>query len=140
MSYRPKHFTIQELVAPNIYDDFGDKAWDMLDPKLLRALDKLREKFGAITVNNWRTGGPYKESGLREQSTKTGAPKSAHKRGMAADCKPFECTVHEVYAYILENPHEFPEIRRVENITHTPTWLHIDTVDHPGKGIKVFNP
>lgn len=140
MTYKPKHFTLQELIAPNIYEDFGDKAWDLLDPELLRALDKLREKFGPITVNNWRTGGAYKESGLRETDTKTGAPRSAHKRGMAADCKPMNCSVQEMYDYILDNQQEFPEIRRMENIKYTPTWLHIDVVDHGGKKIRVFVP
>ncbi len=139
-SYRTKHFTLSELVAPNIFEDLGEKAWDLLDPNLLAALDKLRERFGPITVNNWRTGGPYKESGLREQDTKTGAPKSAHKRGKAADCKPVHGTVKEMFDYILDNASEFPEIRRMENIAFTPTWLHIDTVEHAGRGIRVFTP
>lgn len=138
--YRPPSFSLRELVAPAIFARMGDSAWGLLNENALRALQSLRDHFGIIIVNNWSTGGPYKESGLREANTTTGAPYSAHKRGEAFDCKPAQTSVREMYDYILDNQHEFPLIRRVENIRYTKGWLHMDVVEHSGKGIRVFIP
>lgn len=140
MDYRPPSFDLRELVAPRIHVRFGDAAWFLLNENALRSLQALREKFGPIVVNNWHTGGSFRESGLREQDTTTGAPKSAHKRGEAFDCKPKACTVRDMYEYVLSHEEEFPLVRRVENIKATLTWFHFDVVEHPGSGIKVFMP
>lgn len=140
MDYRPPSFDIRELVPPSIYSRLGEDAWDLLNENALRSLQTLRDKFGPIVVNNWHSGGAYKESGLREANTSTGAPKSAHKRGEAFDCKPRNCTVRQMYDYVLAHQDKFPLIRRVENIKATPTWFHFDVVEHPGDGIRVFMP
>jgi len=50
--YKCDHFKIQELVSPGVYKDRGDKAWELLDDRLLMTLDKLRERYGPIIVNN----------------------------------------------------------------------------------------
>lgn len=138
--FRPPSFILQELVPPPIFDRLGEKAWDLLNEDALRSLQALRDKFGPITVNNWSFGGPFKESGLREADTKTGAPKSAHKRGEAFDCKPKAVSVREMYDYIIAHGEEFPLIRRVENIAFAKTWVHFDVVKHAGAGIRVFMP
>ena len=138
--YRPPSFVLEELVAPAIFHELGEAAWDLLNENALRSLQALRDKFGPITVNNWHTGGAYKESGLREQGTTTGAPKSAHKRGKAFDCKFKNYTVRQVFDYVIAHQDQFPLIRRIENIVASPTWLHIDVVEHDGDGIKVFMP
>lgn len=140
MNYRPPSFDLRELVPPSVFDRFGEEAWLLLNEDALRSLQAIRDKFGPITVNNWHTSGAFKESGLREADTKTGAPKSAHKRGEAFDCKPKACRVRDVYDYVLANPGEFPLIRRVENIKAAPTWFHFDVTPHAGNGIKVFMP
>lgn len=140
MIFRPKFFILQELVPPSMFDKYGEECWSYFDPNLLIALDKLRAHFGPIVINNWHNGGPYKESGLRELGSATGAPKSAHKHGMAADCKPRDCSVLHMYDYILDNQKEFPEVKRMENHDATPTWVHVDTVAHTGQGIRVFRP
>ena len=138
--YRPPSFTLQELVPPSIFNRLGEKAWDLLNEDALRSLQALRDKFGPITVNNWSFGGPFKESGLREADTKTGAPKSAHKRGEAFDCKPRASRVKDIYDYVIAHGEQFPLIRRIENIKATPTWFHFDVVPHAGRGIRVFMP
>lgn len=140
MRYRCKHFRIEELVPPDVFAKLGEKAWELFDESLLRGVDRMREHFGPITINDWLWGGKFKESGYRNPDTKTGAPKSAHKRGKALDCKPKNCTPQEMYAYVVDNPTEFPEVRRVEHIRFTPTWFHWDTVEHGNDGIRQFKP
>jgi hypothetical protein len=140
MGYRCKYFKIQELVTPEIYKARGDAAWQLLQAPALRSLDLLREQFGVCTVNNWAAGGTYRESGLREFGTKTGAPYSQHKYGAAFDCKFRSATPQEIFAWVLEYSQAFPEITTVEDVAATPTWFHFDVRNHNRAGIWVVTP
>lgn len=147
MSYRPTYFNLRELVDPNIFAARGNDCWQLLDPNILRAADWLRGIFGPITVNNSYLGGSYSESGLRRWDTTTGAKFSQHKFGRALDLK-FRAPVTplQVYNHILANQAEARKhgITTVEDISKTPTWLHIDCrnwadLDVPGT-VKVVRP
>jgi hypothetical protein len=50
--YKCKYFHIKELVSPKVYTQKGEKAWRFFNPVALQGLDKLREKYGAMTINN----------------------------------------------------------------------------------------
>ena len=134
MTYRPKHFTIAELVDPWFLANHSeDECWDMLDDNALRAIDALRDKFGPLRIN----GQGYTESGLRRPDTKTGAKLSMHKFGKAFDLKPLQkgVTVRMMYDWIMANQPEAYAmgIRRVEDIQYTTKgathWLHVDAKD-----------
>jgi len=141
VNYRPKHFILQELVGPGVFEARGDRAFELLRPEALVTLDALREKFGPLTVNNWHAGGAFKESGLRDFTTATGAKYSMHRYGGAFDCKFQSLVTHEVYDYVLANRGEFPLITTVENVKFTATWLHFDVRNHDqGAGIWVVDP
>lgn len=140
MIYKPKHFILQELVPPSIYNTRGESAQELLDSRLLITLDQLREVFGPLTVNNWHTGGNYSESGLRSFDTKTGAKFSQHKFGRAADCKFKNKAPREAAHYVLAHRGEFPYLTTIENPDATPTWLHVDVRNHGKEGIWVVNP
>lgn len=128
--YRCKFFIIQELVSPRIHEARGDRAWEMLDAGLLRAVDRLREKFGRIKINDWHNGGPFDSSGMRNWDDPEGAKYSDHKYGRAFDLKPLETPVKKVYDYIRAHEWEFPEITVLEDIAHTPSWLHVGARNH----------
>jgi len=144
---RPKYFTIAELADPSIISEIGEDAtWGLLDEKLFPALDWLREIFGPILIN----GRGYKESGLRRADTKTGSPRSAHKKGQACDLKPLTkgVTVQKMYKYVLENQEEAMKhgITEVEDIRDTTTsnpfggWFHISCRPTGLSKIKVIRP
>lgn len=139
MIYRPKHFKLQELIPPDIYQQRGEAAWELLDARLLITLDALRDELGALTVNNWHLGGTYKESGLRSMESTTGASWSQHRFGRAADCK-FVITPSETRDYIIANQSLFPYLTTMENVDATPTWLHIDVRNNPSAEIRIVNP
>ena len=139
-TYRPKYFKIQELVGPACHAARGDRAWELLQVDMLVSLDQLRRKFGPLTVNNWADGGQYRESGLRDFDTATGAKWSMHKFGGAADCKFRDAKPPEVSAYILANPAEFSFITTLENVQFTPTWLHFDCRNTDRQSIWIVNP
>lgn len=138
MNYRPRHFIVQELVPPDVYEARGEAAWELLDPRLLASLDRLRAFFGPVTVNNWHWGGAYRESGLRSTQTAVGARFSQHKFGRAADCKFRDVTPQEAFERILAAPDDFPTITCLEDVAHTPTWLHVDVRNC--ERIKVVKP
>lgn len=140
MGYRTKHFDLRELVSPDIYEQRGQRAWEVLNPAALVTVDELRDYFGPITINDWLWGGSYKLSGMRPFDTSIGARFSMHKYGGANDLKPKRLTVQEMYKSILDKPERFPRLRVMENIDATPTWLHMDVRNHTRSGIWIINP
>jgi hypothetical protein len=140
MIYRPRHFRIEELVPPDIFEARGERAIELLDVEALITLDALRDRFGTLTVNDWLWHGSYSESGLRRPDTETGATYSQHKYGRAFDCKFARATPREVFDDVLEHDDLFPHLSAIENVDFTETWLHFDTRNHGRRGIWVVNP
>jgi len=133
--YRSHHFVIQELVPPHVFADRGNKAWELLDVKLLMTLDALRKEFGPVVVNNWHLNGDRQWSGLRTEHSPVGSVYSQHRFGRAADCLFVHADVGEVREYILNNSNAFPFINSVELGT---SWLHFDVRNCDR--VKTFNP
>lgn len=102
MSYTCKHFNISELVYPKLYLTTGntEKLWVCFDVRLLVAIDAIKEFLTRVSgvncpvvINNWKTGGTFRDSGLRDMDNKAvGAGLSQHKFGRAADLK-FNCGI-----------------------------------------------
>jgi hypothetical protein len=129
MSYRPKYFALNEVVHPGAIQARGEQAWQLMDDRILRGADWLRELFGAITINGKFGEQRFNESGLRDPFTTVGAKYSQHKFGRALDLKFHKVTVSEVYDYIIRNPQEAREngITTLEDIRDTKgKWLHVD--------------
>lgn len=139
-TYRTKHFELRELVDEAIYVERGDRAWELLQPGALITLDKLRDVFGPIVVNDWAKGGHHREAGLRLPMTSTGAKWSMHKFGGAFDPKFRNASPKEAFDYILAKPQEFPFITTLEDVEKTITWLHFDVRNHSKLGIWVVEP
>ena len=135
--YKTNHFTITELVPPQVYEERGDKAWSLLDDRALKTLDTLRDKFGITTVNSWSWNGDRKWSGLRTPDSPYYSKYSQHSFGREFDCIFRDKTAEEVREYILDNQEEFPHIRGLELGV---SWLHFDVGNRPGDGIYTFNP
>jgi hypothetical protein len=131
--YRCKNFTIEELVPQYVYIQRGEKAWELLDEKMLRTLDRLRDHFGRMKINDWVWSGERQWSGLRTPDSPFYSPYSQHTFGRAFDILFLDAETDEVRGYILEHPGEFPEIGGVELGV---SWLHIDGRNHAG--IKTF--
>ena len=125
-TYIPDHFGIKELVDKQTYKDRGEKAFELLNPYMLWTIDRMRERFGSCTINNWQWGGQYQYSGFRPKSCSVGATYSQHRLGNAFDLKFADYTPEYIRDFIKANPNvdDFKYINSIEN--DTPTWLHID--------------
>jgi hypothetical protein len=123
--YKFNHFKIQELVPPAIFEARGEKAWELLDERLLITLDRLRDRFGPITVNNWHSGKDREWSGLRTKESPYYSATSQQSFGRAADCLFSHNDAESVRQEIFASPDDktFELIGSVEMGT---SWLHFD--------------
>ncbi len=123
--YTCEHFRIHELVPPTVYHDRGDKAWELLDERLLRTLDRLRKRFGPTIVNNWHSGGPREWSGLRTADSPYYSRFSQHSFGRAADCLFVNEDAETVRQEILAAPDD-PDFALIGSLELGVSWLHFD--------------
>lgn len=128
-----EHFELEEFINPADFAEHKENSIDLIDRKIIDIAEFIRTDTGKpVTINNWHTGGQYKESGLREATTTTGAKKSAHKEGKAIDVKIKDWTGNEWYEYVKKNAKKLYQLgaRRIEDKSLATTWLHIDTKEH----------
>lgn len=144
-----KHFDIVEFVDRRTWQALGFKAACLIDPKIVRVCDLLREKTGkAVWVNNWfLKGGKFDSSGYRAIWDPEGGSLSQHRCGRAADVKVSGMTPAEVLKVIMDNAAEFEAagLTTIENIKFTRSWVHLDCrprVDgwHPKTGFLIVDP
>lgn len=133
--YKCKHFKIQELVSPQVYQKYGEFCWKFFSDNFKQDLDTIREYHGhGITINDWVFGGKnYTQCGLRCNldplvKGKTSLYLSAHLMGKAVD-------MHSSYNNVkLYNDIEFlykagklKVISRLESRQSTKDgWVHAD--------------
>jgi len=136
-----KNFVLAEFVHPEFIKVLGDRSALLISPRLVETYQALRDQLQTpIKINDWHNMGRFKFSGLRPLYSTEGAKKSIHKTGRAADGK-FQVPAEKVYYHILNNQTKYPFISRMENIEHTPTWVHIEVSYEPREGeIYLFNP
>ena len=133
-----EHFVIQEFVDQATFEAEGENAITFIDKKLIDIAEFVRTEIGLpVTINNWHNGGQFKESGLRNKNTTTGAKKSAHKLGKAIDAKIKGWGSKEWYDFVTKHAKKLYDLglRRIEDKTLAATWCHMDTKEHGKKGI-----
>ncbi len=135
--YKCKHFGIKELVDPGTFEKRGHKAWELLDDRLLWTLDRLRLRYGKMTVNNWAWNGDRKWSGLRTPNSTWYSVYSQHTYGRAADCLFKDYTAEQVRQDILDNPDD-EDFKYINSLELGVSWLHFDVRNCDR--IKTFTP
>lgn len=123
---KSKYFAIEELVPKAIFTKRGEKAWELIDDRLITTLDFIKERFprGTVTINNWKWGGDREWSGLRVPASPYYSETSQHAYGRAIDAVFSHYTAEQIRQDILKNPALYPYIRGVELGV---SWLHVDT-------------
>ena len=122
-----ENFSLQEFVPKDVYQQYGNMSIWFVDKRIITISQWLRDKLGKpVKINDWVEGGQYKESGFRNFDTGTGAKRSQHKFGRAADIKVAGYEGEELRQIVRDN---FPELKLLGLTTiekNTPTWVHID--------------
>lgn len=135
VTYKCKHFKIHELVPPQVYKDRGEKAWELMDLRLLISIDKLRDEYGQATINNYEFGGNREWSGLRTPASPYYSPYSQHTFGRAADIIFKDHSAEDIRKDIALFPEDYPLINCIEEDV---SWLHVDVRNC--QRIKWFKP
>lgn len=145
MTYRPQYFKLYELVCPEVYNKFGDMAWQFLDDRTVITMDWIRRTLNRpITINTWHDGGEFDERGLRCIQCKIVHDKclqgqiyvSPHILGKAYDFDVEGMDAAEVRVWIAINKEKLPYPIRLENNVN---WVHLDT-ENTGVKLQLFNP
>ncbi|KFA99472.1 hypothetical protein HW45_03685 [Vibrio sp. ER1A] len=136
-SYQPKHFATVELVSRKTYAARGEKALQLLDPRILISGDTLREELtalnpdktemGALTCNDWYFGGKNQYRGYRAGGEPYYGSYSAH-AGRALDLVSKYHTAEFLREFIIKNREKFPYVTRLEGDVN---WLHMDCNNLP---------
>ena len=123
--YTCEHFSIHELVPPRVFNERGEKAWELLDDRLLITLDRLRNRYGSITVNNYYWGKEREWSGLRTSDSPFYSAFSQHSFGRAADCLFAKHTSEKIRQDILADPSD-SDYEYIGSIELGVSWFHFD--------------
>jgi hypothetical protein len=146
MLVKPTYFSLDEFVCEDIYNHFGDVAWQFFDARLLITLDILRQKFNKpIYINNWQVHGEFDERGYRclqcslvkKAIEEKRLYVSPHMTGQGADFDVLGLLAEEVRQWIIKNQNLLPYPVRLEAGVG---WVHLDTRDNfEGKKVVLFN-
>jgi len=136
---KAKHFKIHELVPPAIYTARGEKAWELIDTRLILLIDALREEFGQATINNYQFGGDRLWSGLRTPDSPYYSATSQHSFGRAADVLFKAHTAESVRQAMIANPDKWLAICPNITLEDDVSWVHVD-VRNGERCIRVFKP
>jgi hypothetical protein len=121
------HFALYELVDRRTYEQWGEDAWNLLNPDLLYSIDGIREFFDRpCYINNWYNGhGSNQYRGYRPPDCPIGALKSEHKRGNAADMTIEGIDAEMARQTILDNQ-DHPLLCKIMRLEANTPWLHLD--------------
>lgn len=136
MAKANKYFNVDELVSKEVYELLGDNAIKLIDTRLLKVIEEIRELLGVpLICNNWMHGGSRNNCGYRDLNCTIGASKSAHKDGMAADLISVKMSAADMRKKILANKDKISYPIRIEDDV---TWLHVDVRNTKNDSIYLF--
>ena len=149
MYYVPKYFKPQEVFSQLIYnreEHKGEQIWRFMDGRILWTADRLRERFGAMTINDWLWGGTYHLRGYRDifvdiiESGQDFSMTSQHCFGRAIDYDFKTVSAEEVIQDILSDPYK-PEYKYITGLETDTTWVHNDTRswEKASSGLLIFS-
>jgi hypothetical protein len=135
--YKPKNFALYELVSKPVYEEFGERAWQFLDERILKNIQAVREHYGvSVRVNDWKWGGKFQYSGFDEGVFRTQGT-SQHNMGRALDFNvkgiPAQKVRDDIVAGKIALPH--PDVWIEKDVD----WVHMDVRYSDKQGVYQFN-
>lgn len=147
-----RNFYLDEFVDPYTYFNKSDHGLSMVDPRLFKIAQLIRNLYGSgIRINSWwwyyekykleysvkkiiynieHSKTISRWSGIRTNRTKIGAGRSAHRlmhtgKGLGMDIKGNSKVFFKI---VKKHAKRFYDLglRRLEDISITPSWLHMD--------------
>ena len=130
-------FEIYELVYPEMFKTWGEKAWQFINPSLIKVQDELRRQINeTLYVNTYNWGGDREFSGLRPFNSSVGAKLSIHKFGSATDSIASTKSADELREIILN---KFELFRGIGCLEIGINWLHMDVRNNVNDEVLFIN-
>ena len=129
---------LDEYIPKDLYLKYQNKPHiliSLLDDRLIKSDQMLRDKFGSVTINNWWSGGDRNWSGLRTPNSPYYSMTSQHSYGRASD-KLFKVSSQEVREYIKQNWKQLWITRIEDNVS----WVHSDVGFTQLDSLLIFTP
>ena len=120
-----KNLFLDEYIPQKVYMQYITHPWiliGLIDERLIKADQLLRDHFGSVTINNWIDGKDRNWSGLRNPESPDYKPESQHAVGRASDKLFTNATAEEVRIYIKKNY----LILGITSIEENVSWVHSD--------------
>jgi phospholipase C len=126
-----KNLFLDEYIPKVLYLKYRNKPWilqGLIDCRLVKADQMLRDYFGSVMINNWwvwvnNCGYDLRQwSGLRTPASPDYKPESQHTFGRASDKLFTNATAEEVRIYIKKN---FLTLG-ITSIEENVSWVHSD--------------
>ena len=136
-----KYFTIEELVDKETFSLLGNQAAKLIDERLIKTIDRIREILDVpLICNNWHWGGSRDQCGFRTKKSKVGSENSYHKLGLAVDLISTKMNAKEMREKILQNENMLPYPIRIEKWDDSGeiNWLHVDLGNNSCNKIYFF--
>lgn len=139
--YKPEHFKVHEVVPQHVYEDRGEKGFQLIDDRVLIFADYLRDKFGSVVINDWWWGGKNQWRGFRTAESPYYSQYSQHTTGRALDLIFKHTTAEEVRQWLKNNVDQWQEETGIMSVTVEleTSWLHFDLRNNED-GYNSFNP
>lgn len=123
-------------------DEFLDPTSHLHLIKLLNIVTYIRQNTGLpVIINNYATGGLLSYRGFRPLTCNVGAINSQHRYFNAIDINIGNWSPNQMFEWAIRRASDLYLIgvRRIEDISITPTWLHLDGKEHNQKAIQIIN-
>jgi len=134
-----KNLYLDEYIPEAMYRQFEKKPHilvGLIDRRLVEADQRLRDQFGAVTINSWWDGGTRNWSGLRTPDSPQFSRTSQHSFGRASDKIFKEASAEEVRKYIQDNWIELG----IACIEEGVSWVHSDVRWWEGGNLLIVHP
>lgn len=117
-----KNLFLDEYIPKEMYLKYNSVILiGLIDNRLVKADQMLRDVFGSVTINNWWNGGDRQWSGLRLPASPDYSPTSQHSFLRASD-KLFNVPAEQVREYIKLNY----KTLGITCIEVGVSWIHSD--------------
>ena len=135
--YKPKYFTLEELVHPQMIKAIGAiNCWMRLDAECLKDLDKIRETWAGPIYLNF---GAADSRGLRPPNDPDGSFYSVHKQGKAFDLVAGNGNDQGLFNHVklLIQKGSLKKLNTLEDMSFTPNWVHVANMNHDQKPLII---
>lgn len=120
---------LDEYIPKELYEKYKHKPHRliaMLDSRMIKFDQALRERFGRVTINNWASGGSRQWSGIRTPDSSYYSFTSQHSWGRASDKLFKDASAEEVRSEIIENFDSKWKEFGVTCLEDNVSWVHSD--------------